>query len=346
MTYLHLIKLSCVLLVCLASTLSLANEKLDQAAALLSKGNYKASYQLLNELVENNDALAMLLKGSFYENGYLGTTDIVEACRLYKRSALQNIPLSLDKAARCLLDIDGTFHSNKVSNNTLSNNTSSDNTPNPKSNKSRGADRHQLAVEYYTKAAQAGHHISYCNLADYYYSGTQLQQDIPKALSLCEQSALQGSPPAMLNLAKMYLQAPKAHQNIEQAIKWFSLAAEYKIPEAFYYLGHLFEKGLGTDIDMPSALLWYEKAAEAGHKPAYLATAQIYFNAPRQANTGKWQEVALAKAYLWLSASVSANPNEGTSTKMLSIVKQELPKSWRASLDQQIAEHFKKLSTQ
>lgn len=291
---------------------------LSEAYERLTNKEYDSAYKLFQQAVgKENGGIASLMIGNFYLYGYGRDIDKDKACEWYRKSAEQGIPRGLDSAAKCILD---------------------------KSTDSHSA---QQAIDYYLAAAEMGHHISYCHLAELYYEGNKVKQDVPKALLLCERSAQQGSPPAMLSLAKMHL-ANNQVDSLKQAKHWFGMAAQYNVVEAHFHLGKIYKQEPVDEQSVMMALQWFESAASLGFQPAYLETAKIYFDAPRHPETGQWQEVALAKAYLWLSANLASEqaPQQSQEARqMLSIVKKELPATWYPSLDKKVSEHLSRYNS-
>lgn len=308
------------LLLLFCSNIAFANVSKSSVDALLQQAqqatetkNYQQAFSFYLQAAEQyQDPLATVSVANYYQYGIGMTPNSALACIWYKKSALHKTPIALDFAAQCLL---------------------------AEQNSSENVSK---AIEYFELAATSGHHISWCNLADLYFSGELVKKDIPKAISLCERSALQSSPVAMLRVGNMYLKSDQEADRNTGA-NWILHAAEINHFPAQYRLAELYEQGISTEASLYGALNWYEKAASNGYQPAYAKVAEIYFNSPKDAETGLWQEAALAKAYMWLSASVKTNKVEVEKAQlqtMLTEVTNEMPPSWQSSLDKKVRAHF------
>lgn len=311
----------CVLLFVSFSTISseqrneqLSEKQMADIDVLLSEGKINEVLVLLRALAEKQKSpVAMMLLATLYSNGKGVEKNIDKACYWYEQAATLNSPAGLHQHAQCKLM------------------------------RSTTAQKQLNTIPLFKKAAQLGHHISYCDMADIYLAVGKHILTTQEAILLCEKSAMMGSIPAMVRTAHMYLQALK---NYQTAGHWFLQAAQFDNPEAQYYLAEIYEKGMSTEANIGNALFWYEKSASLGYLPAYYATAQIYLNAPKDPSSGKWQENALAKAYLWLSALYQRETNlenrNGVSIQ-LQHVTDEMPESWRAVLDKRVNLHLAKI---
>lgn len=116
-------------------------------------------------------------------------------------------------------------------------------------------------------------------------------------------------------------------------------------PQAQYYLGIMARDGLGAPQAPLDALNWLEHAAVQGHKPAYYATGQLYFLAPRNPETGRQFPQDVAKAYLWLSAaekSTAVMEEREVSSKLRELLINQLPPKWLPELDSLVENHLGK----
>ena len=147
----------------------------------------------------------------------------------------------------------------------------------------------------------------------------------------------------MVWMGRFYFEGDESIRDHKQAYQWFVQAAQYNLPEANYYLGVMVEQGLIKDVPPPHARQKYEQAAAEGYVPAYYPTGRLYFNAQPEPETSQLSARDLAKAYLWLSATMikSLDPNElNQSEKMLQQVVAVMPKTWLPKLDQKLARHL------
>ena len=125
---------------------------------------------------------------------------------------------------------------------------------------------YETAVEYYTKAAQAGNVTAQTRLADCYFDG--------------------------LGVA----------QNYSEAVKWYPKAARHGDAYAKTFLAICYQNGNGVEADMETALELYEEAARAGDALAQFNLSDYYL-ADEEASddeffTGlKWLEKSAAQNF-------------------------------------------------
>ena len=96
-------------------------------------------------------------------------------------------------------------------------------------------------------------------------------------------------------------------------------------------------------IDPIVARSWFEQSASRGHIPAYFETASLYFNAPANPETGLWHENDLAKAYMWLSATLQVAEDDEQreqASVMMEKVREVMPETWAADLDAKVDAHI------
>ncbi|MBF0195503.1 MAG: sel1 repeat family protein [Magnetococcales bacterium] len=114
----------------------------------------------------------------------------------------------------------------------------------------------------------------------------------------------QGNPKAQHNLGAMYLNGQGVEKNVEKAINWFRLAAEQGLVVAQHNLGTLYLQGADS---MPSdpleAAHWFTKAAMQGNPRSQYSLGALYFE-------GLGVEKNLEKAYIWISLSLQAVPDD------------------------------------
>ena len=289
------------------------NSEVRHAQKLLADGNYESAFEEYQRVAEEEDnPLAKLSIALFYDYGWDRPEDPVKACQWYEQAAQGNIPVAADALGRCLSE---GIH--------------------------REVDYAQAAV-WYQKAADLGHHYSLCHLGALYIAGQGVEKDPKKGLDLCQQSADQGSVPAMLRLGNFYLQEKEVLDD-QAALHWLTTAASYHSAEAEYKLGVLLRDGRGIDKDPLVARSWFEQAASQGHVPAYFETAKLYYNAPADPETGLWTENDLAKAYMWLSATLKSSKDaeqQKLASEMMQKVLEVMPETWTADLDAKVDAHL------
>ena len=285
--------------------------ELAEAQRWLTEGKYQKAYDAFHLLAETHqNPLAQFSLGLFHQKGWGMADDQKTACHWFEKAAEGDIPTASHFYAACL------------------------------QNGTHQPVDYAAAIQWYQKAADLGHIISLCSIAELTMQGKGVPKDPQGALKLCQQAAAAGSIPAQLKMGQFFLQGDKTIHDLHQATVWFNYAAEKGSLEAFHQLGII---NLNYLNNHQHALHWFESAASQGFVPAYFPTAQLYFNAPLSEETQMPTADNLAKAYLWLSAThqLSTSKNElRDTTKMLGIVEQIMPASWKNDLDQKISQHL------
>jgi len=108
-----------------------------------------------------------------------------------------------------------------------------------------------------------------------YRSGTNVEQDLPKAFEMLKQVADAGYSSAMIRIAIMYKNGEGVNQNDKKAFKLFKKAFEKGKPKASYYLAVMYENGEGVKQDLDEALSQYKHAASIGNSDASLKIATM-----------------------------------------------------------------------
>ena len=132
------------------------------------------------------------------------------------------------------------------------------------------------AIEWYTKAAEQGNVASQNRLANLYFDGSGVDQDFGKAFYWFTKSAEQGDAIGQSNLGNMYHNGFGVEQDYEKAIDWYLKAAEQGDPYSQNRLGGLYLDGEGVEQDYGKAFQWYMKAAEQGDAIGQSNLGNIY----------------------------------------------------------------------
>ncbi|MDA3789432.1 MAG: tetratricopeptide repeat protein [Desulfobacula sp.] len=292
---------------------SVARE-LESAQNLLSKGEYNKAYTEYHHFaVKKNNPLAQFTLGLFFKFGWGRPVDPVQACQWFERAGSKGIPAGIYFFAECLEDGVGR---------------------DPNSAK---------AAQFYKRAAELGHYSSLCALAELYMTGKGVPKDSEKALKLCEQAAMKSIVPAQIQMGRFLMEKESGVQDLERSFSWFSQAAAMGAPEAEYYMGLMMRDGLGRPKDPQTAISWFEKAASKGYQKAYFPVGILYFNSPKDPETGMLGAKDLAKSYLWLSASVRQSSDMDVrkeAEKILKKVLEIMPETWKSDLDSKVDTHF------
>ena len=200
----------------------------------------------------------------------------------------------------------------------------------------------------YQRAAELGLHTANCHLGELYIQGKGVEQDAARGVALCEKAAAKDSVPAMLKLGRLHLMHAEL-RNEQTALNWYASAASYQSAEAQYQLGVMLRDGIGIAQDAVVSQQWFEAAAGQGYQPAYFENARLLYAAPKNPATGLWHEEDLAKAYLWLSASLRTSDDDeikAQSRDMLNQVLKVMPQSWVGDLDSKVDAHLKQFNSE
>lgn len=124
--------------------------------------------------------------------------------------------------------------------------------------------------------AKGGDPVAEYKLAEMYYRGLGVVQDLRRAAGLYEQAALQNVMHAQQNIAVMYLEGKGVQQDFERAVYWFSKAAAQGDAFAMLSLGLRYKNGEGVTKDLEQAFKWFMLAAERGLASAEDEVAMCY----------------------------------------------------------------------
>lgn len=151
---------------------------------------------------------------------------------------------------------------------------------------------YQDAYTLLVKAAHGSYAPSQYELANLYYAGLGVEENIEKAFYYYGQAAKQGDADAANNFADMYLNGEATDVDEVLALKWFRIAAEQGVVEAMFTLGMMYEQGLGTEADVHQAYVYYEASAQGGYDDAQYRVGMIYLEGllEKQPN----EEIAIA----------------------------------------------------
>jgi len=149
--------------------------------------------------------------------------------------------------------------------------------------------------------------------------------------------------PAQIWMGKFYAAGDPSILDHNKAYQWFEAAAQKQSAEAFYHLGALLQQGFMPGHGSQEARNMFEQAAALHYIPAYFQAGKSFYHAEPDPETNLLSAEHLAKAYLWLSATLqrSENPHELTESKqMLQQILTIMPETWRPDLDQKVAQHL------
>jgi len=291
------------------------NREIRHAEKLLAAGDYDNAFEKYQRLAqEKNNPLAKLTIAMFYDYGWGRVQDKKNACLWYEKAAKHELPVAADALGRCF---EHGVH--------------------------QKIDYARAAIWFQT-AADLGHHLSFCHLGALYVNGYGVEKNMKKGISLCQKSAEQGSVPAMLQLGQFNLLQNTYLAN-KIALDWYAKAASYHSVKAQYQLGVMLRDGIGINSNKQEAREWFEQSAAQGYVPAYYQTALLYYHSPKNPENNSWDERELAKAFLWLSASIQRTVSIEEiekSKQMLSDVINIMPATWTDDLDKKLQIHLNK----
>ena len=153
------------------------------------------------------------------------------------------------------------------------------------------------ALEWLTKAAEAGQDCAQYMLGKIYRDGQGTEKDIQKAVELFTVAAEQKNSFAAFALGKLYLAGDVAlPKNSAAALKWLTSAAELGNQSAQYRLGKLLLQGEDVPKDIETAVHWLTAAADQGNQYAQYALGKLYLLGKEvqkdRASAIKWFQLA------------------------------------------------------
>jgi TPR repeat protein len=122
-----------------------------------------------------------------------------------------------------------------------------------------------VAVELYTRSAQAGFAPAQLRLGTMYANGIGVPENRREGARLWKLAADQGDPDAQLAMGDAYSYGYGVSTDYAQAAKFYRSAADKDHPLAQYKLAKAFETGQGVPTSMVEANNWYSFAAAQGN---------------------------------------------------------------------------------
>ncbi|MBI1211187.1 MAG: hypothetical protein GC190_06965 [Alphaproteobacteria bacterium] len=126
--------------------------------------------------------------------------------------------------------------------------------------------RYDLAIAYWTKAADSGDALAAHELAVEYMDGKPwvVPVDYAKARKYHLQAAAAGDPRSMFDLGSMYEFGMGVTKDLRQAAVWYGHAADYGHAQGAYNLATMLESGEAGHQDLVEAYKYYKIAADHG----------------------------------------------------------------------------------
>ena len=161
----------------------------------------------------------------------------------------------------------------------------------------------EVAIKWYTIAAENGNTDAQFNLGHAYHNGEGVEQDYGKAIEWFSKAAEQGDSQAQSNLGGMYRFGIGVEQDYGKAIEWYSKAVEKGNSRVQIILGSRYRKGYRVEQDYAKAIEWYSKAAEQGDSLAQIDLGNMYLK-------GEGVEQDYGKAIEWYSKAAEQGDSQ------------------------------------
>ena len=126
----------------------------------------------------------------------------------------------------------------------------------------------EVAVKWYSAAAEQGIASAAFNLGNMFREGHGVEKSYEQAVSWYERAATLGDSSAQYNLGAMYENGYGTERDLDKAVEWYRKAADQGLVHAQHRLGTLYLKGEGLQEDRITAFSWLNKAASQGYDPA------------------------------------------------------------------------------
>jgi TPR repeat protein len=288
--------------------------ELATADALMRDGRFEQAYGEYERFARSNP-LAQFNLGLIDRNGWGRSPDPVAACRWFEQASAGQIPMAQQMLGDCYrLGIHA-----------------------PASQ--------EMAIQWYSAAAANGLPMANCLAGKVMIEDQHGQNNREEGLRRCEAAGQAGAVEAQLYLGHIYRTGDAVEQNIQRARYWYDRSAGANNAEGLYQLGLLVREELPARRSREKALYLLESSAAKGYQPAYLATAELYFQSPVEETTGLPGAANLAKSYMWLQATIRSRGDPGDTERarqMLGAVEAIMPNSWKADLDEEVDAHFRR----
>lgn len=133
------------------------------------------------------------------------------------------------------------------------------------------------ALEWYTKAAEAGDSYAMFHVGYMYDMGYGTETNSEKAFEWYFRSAEAGNPNGMFSVGQdYYLGFGGVDQNYSEAFTWFMRAADNGDPNSLYYIGMMYRLGQSVQQDSEKAIQWFMRSAEYGFSISMRAIGEMY----------------------------------------------------------------------
>lgn len=166
---------------------------------------------------------------------------------------------------------------------------------------------YEKAVEWFLRAARAGHADAMDNLGNCYKNGDGVPEDKEVATVWYSKAAKKGLPWGQFHYAKCFLDGMGVEKDRALALHWFLKSARQGLAEAQNMVARCAEEGCGMKEDPDFAFYWYEKAANNGHALAMHNLSNCFGRGygceSSSSKRDEWKEKAKANGYVEKASS-------------------------------------------
>ncbi len=127
---------------------------------------------------------------------------------------------------------------------------------------------YQTALREFTKAAEEGLDVAQFNLANLYYFGRGVDQDLEQAFRWTEAAAQQGHLGAQANLGSLLLDGSGTAKDIEKGMQWIGAAGRGGHVPSTITMAKMYYDGRPIDRDYILAHAWASMAKMYEHEEA------------------------------------------------------------------------------
>lgn len=141
--------------------------------------------------------------------------------------------------------------------------------------------QYKMALAWFEKAAEQGHHVSMKHLSQMFGEGLGLEgkPDHEKSIKWLTRLANETSDPMALHyMGIKYAFGQGIARDPKEAMKWYLKATEHNITKAWHSIGQLQQSGQGTKQDYKKAMESYRKAAVDEDEGAMFSIGSLYVN--------------------------------------------------------------------
>ncbi len=126
-------------------------------------------------------------------------------------------------------------------------------------------------------AAEAGNAEAMCDLADCYYKGEDVEENLSLVVTWLNRAVDEGSSDAMNKLGCCYLNGNGVEKDQEKAFELLEQAADAGHLDGMVNLGLCYRDGIGVEENSDYAVELWEQAAEAGNTASMCHLAHYYY---------------------------------------------------------------------